>query len=105
MMKHIPKIFLILAFSAGCIAFFALNTSKPKEKPVQLDASLLLLPDFAKTINELPEFIDGLPESHLKNNLQIALAAEYAGDSQQLNIILQEYAKMKIKELKEKQTY
>lgn len=50
-------------------------------------------------IQQLKEAVEALPDSLLKRNMYTILASEYAGDSQDLNQILQMYSEMKIKEL------
>jgi hypothetical protein len=61
--------------------------------------SLVILAPDAAPIQQLEEAVDALPDGTLKFNIYTILAAEYAGDSQDLNQILQMYSEMKIKEL------
>jgi len=46
--------------------------------------------------------VDRLPDGFLKNNMQIIMASEFAGSSEELNEILRAYAKMKIDTLTRK---
>ena len=59
-------------------------------------------PENNKPIDKLEEAIHALPDSQLKNNLFTVLASEYAGDSNELHELLQEYSKIKIKQLEDK---
>ncbi len=64
-------------------------------------ASLVIL-DPEDPIKKLETAIDALPDSPLKRNLYTILASEYAGDSKELNELLHEYSKIKIKQLENK---
>jgi hypothetical protein len=59
-------------------------------------------PENNKPIDKLEAVILALPDSQLKNNLFTVLASEYAGDSNELHELLQEYSKIKIKQLEDK---
>ena len=59
-------------------------------------------PENNKPIDNLESAIHALPDSQLKKNLYTVLASEYAGDSNELHELLQEYSKIKIKQLEKK---
>ena len=68
-------------------------------------ASVLMrdkFPENNKPIDNLESAIHALPDSQLKKNLYTVLASEYAGDSNELHELLQEYSKIKIKQLEKK---
>lgn len=56
------------------------------------------------TLEKIEELIMSLPDSPLKGNLLIPLGAHYGNSDEELNEILQDFAKEKIKELTPKPT-
>lgn len=51
-------------------------------------------------VDEFAEYIvDDMPACALRSNLLIVFGTEYAGDSQELNELLQAFSQMKIQEL------
>ena len=53
-------------------------------------------------MENLEAAIRDLPDGNLKSNMFTVLASEYAGSSKELTELLQEYTKIKIKQLQQK---
>lgn len=60
--------------------------------------------DIASTIEQLTAAIEQLPDGPFKANLYVVLATEYAGDTEALKQILQEFTRMQMEKLQNKKT-
>jgi len=94
------KLKLLATFITGIFLGFSIGLITGQETT---PATTIITAKYS--LRDLPDFIESLPDSHAKRNLQIVLATEYADDSEQLFHILRAYAEMKVKELNNKPTY
>ena len=98
------------SFFSGCLQIFVLAIAALSIVVALYWAALLLRDKFPEDkqkevsalLAELETSIHALPDSKLKRNLYSVLASEYAGDSNELHELLQEYSKIKIKQLEDK---
>jgi hypothetical protein len=91
-------IILLAVFFGGMLGGLCFQSGKRSEevKPY-LPESITLNHGYI-----LERDVDRLPDGFLKNNMQIIMASEFAGSSEELNEILRAYAKMKIDTLSRK---
>lgn len=90
----------IAGFFAACI--FApvgyMNNSKRKQPTPMVSIQKPF------NIEDMKQLIESMPNSALKANFYIILATEYAGNSDELHAILNEFAKMQLEKLHNKDT-
>lgn len=91
---------LCLAIAIGIVAPVYINITD--KQPLSIFSKTTNTP--AKTFLEIQNLIDKLPDSPVKGNLMIIIATEYAGNSAELNEILQQFAKMQMEKLHNKDT-
>lgn len=98
--KTLTDIFAVIYFLSAilyAVSFFQKHFGKdPVIENIQVSPAVLQSKD------SLIDTINSLPNSSFKANLIVAVGAEYNGDSDQLNEILNAYAKLKIKEIEKK---
>jgi hypothetical protein len=90
---------IIATIYAFFVAMIIYNSSQDKGQAQELIKNIKISPEALCHAKTLQELINELPNGSLKSNLMIIIGTEYSGDSEQLNEILQAYAKLKIKEI------
>jgi hypothetical protein len=101
-MNHKTIVAIIAAIyvvSTAIIIAVNYNSSQEQSQTQEIIKNIKISPEALRPAKTLQEFINELPDGSLKSNLMIVIGTEYSGDSQQLNEILQAYAKLKIKEI------
>lgn len=89
---------IAVAFAAGIFAPVYLKQSQDKQQQAIVQVHQ------AFNVDELRRTIEAMPNGPLKSNLYIVLATEYAGESDELNAILDAYAKLQMQLLLNKDT-
>lgn len=56
------------------------------------------------TVKDVEKWIESLPESSFKSNLQTVFGAEYGGDSAELNKLMKAFIEIRIQELTKEKT-
>lgn len=79
---------------------FTPNTAKD----IKIDPKVLMIEPNTKitSTKELEAFVMAMPDSPLKSCLLTCIGAAYGGDIDQLHIIMKEFSRLKIQELKTK---
>lgn len=98
--KTLTDIFAIIYFLSAI--FFAASFYQRHWGKDALIENIQVSPAVLQPKDSLISVINRLPDGSFKANLMTAVGAEYNGDSDQLNEILNAYAKLKIKEIKKK---
>lgn len=91
-MKHPHNLRNIVALACALLTVtFVTLSGFMQEKPVQINKTL---------VDEFAEYIVvEMPACALRSNLLIVFGTEYAGDSQELNDMLQAYSEIKMQKM------
>lgn len=90
-MMAVFKTILLVLTLVGLLSVFVYKINEESHKQAE---ELVLRNNKLVTRQDLIAYADALPNTALRSNLYIILAAESLAESEQLNIILQEYARL-----------
>lgn len=98
--KTLTDIFAVIYFLSAIL--FAVSFYQKHWGKDPLIENIQVSPVELQPKESLIDAINNLPDGSFKANLMTVVGAEYNGDSDQLNEILNAYAKLKIKEIEKK---
>lgn len=87
----IKRFFLPFTTIAACVIFWSWTFSSFKDTPHNTTNNI--------TVDAIADYVIEMPESPFKKNMLTVFGAEYAGDSTELNKLLNAYSTMKLEEM------
>jgi hypothetical protein len=101
---RITSIVILTTFVASFL-YWRFDDNQKVVEPIKRAAIIdVQQPNLASTVEQLTAAIEQLPDGGFKANLYVVLATEYAGDTEILKQILQEFARLQMEKLQKKKT-